>query len=82
MIQDGIYINLGEPTNSLSGLLMEYAGTSQQRQGLAECLSVVGLTRSTRSLGEPSARGRGQRWCGSFSDISLPDTWRLEDADV
>ncbi len=40
----------------------EYAGTSQQRRGLADDAEEVGLTDSTLSLGKPSTWGSGQQW--------------------
>jgi len=39
-----------------------YAGTSQQRRGLANDAEEVGLTDSTLSLGKPSTWGSGQQW--------------------
>lgn len=46
-----------------------YAGTSQQRQGLADDTEEVGLVDSTLSLGKPNTWGSGQRWCdGSRSN--------------
>ena len=45
-----------------SMLSKEYAGTSQNRQELANSLGEVGLTDSTRSMGKPCTRGSGQQW--------------------
>jgi hypothetical protein len=40
----------------------EYAGTSQNRQGLANDAEEVGLTDSTRSIGKLCTWGSGQQW--------------------
>lgn len=40
----------------------EYAGTSQNRQGLANDAEEVGLTDSTRSIGKLYTWGSGQQW--------------------
>jgi len=42
--------------------LSRYAGTSQQRQELAEDAGEVGLIDSTRDVGKPHTRGSGQQY--------------------
>ena len=74
MIQDGKYMNLGEPLNS-SSEKMKYARPSQNRLGLTDDLMVVGLTDSTRSVGKPRTWGSGQQRRAGFSN-SLTDTQR------
>ena len=74
MIQDGKYMNLGEPLNS-SSEMVEYVRTSQKRQGLTDGLMVVGLTGNTRSVGKPRTWGSGQQRRAGFSN-SLTDTQR------
>jgi len=76
MMQDGVYMNLGEPLDSLSNVSVEYAGTSSKRQGLADDSMVVGLVDSTRSMGKPCTGGSGQQWCTGFSTC-FTDTRRL-----
>ena len=77
MIQDGVYMNLGEPLGSLSEVQIEYAGTSLKRRGLADGLMVVGLVDSTRSMGKPCTGGSGQQWCAGFSTC-FTETQRTE----
>ena len=67
MMQDGVYMNLGEPLDSLPKFTMEYAGTSFKGQGLADGSMVVGLVDSTRSMGKPCTWGSDQQWCTGFS---------------
>lgn len=62
MMQDGVYMNLGEPLDSLSDGTVEYAGTSLKGRGLAEGSMVVGLADSTRSMGKPCTGGSDQQW--------------------
>lgn len=66
MMQDGAYMNLGEPVYSCL-ITSEYVRTSWKKQGLAESTLAVGLARSTQNLGKPSTRGRGWQWHTSFS---------------
>ena len=73
MMQDGVYMNLGEPLNSLQ--YVEYGGTSQKWQGPPDSLAVVGPAHSTRSLGKPSTWGRGWQRHTGFSTC-FPDTRR------
>ena len=75
MIQDGRGVNLGRPLSSLLEIPVKYAGTSQNRQGLANGSMVGGLTGSTRSVGEPRTWGSGQQWRDGFSSC-LADTQR------
>ena len=49
--------------------LKEYAGTSQNRQGLANDTKEVGLTDSTLSMGKPCTWGSGQQWSDWLSTI-------------
>jgi len=55
-----------------------YAGTSQQRQELAEGVEEVGLTDSTLSLGKLSTWGSGQQWRAGLS-FNQPNPQRLEE---
>ena len=52
----------------------EYAGTSQNRRGLANDAEEVGLTDSTRSIGKLCTWGSGQQWKVwlSTSQINTP----------
>ena len=45
-----------------SAFSKEYAGTSQNRRGLANDVEEVGLTDSTRSIGKLCTWGSGQQW--------------------
>lgn len=49
-------MNLGEPLSSPPESWQEYAVTSPKRRVTAEGIVVVGLARSTRSLGKPGTR--------------------------
>ncbi len=75
MIQDGGAVNLGDPLSSSSDGSVEYIETSQQRRGSMDGSVEVGLTDSTRSVGEPRTWGSGQRWRDGFSSC-LTDTQR------
>ena len=75
MIQDGIGMNLGEPSISYKEVSM--ANTSQQRQGLLDEWGVVGLVDSTLSLGKPCTWGSGQQWDGKLSTTCLMNTQRF-----
>lgn len=66
MIQDGWYVNLGDPLNSGSEKLIWYAETSWERQGSANGSVEVGLTGSTPSAGKPHTWGSGQQQCNGF----------------
>ena len=48
----------------------EYAGTSQNRRGLAKDIEEVGLIHSTRSMGKPYTWGRGQRYSANLSTLN------------
>ena len=54
----------------------EYAGTSQNRQGLANDSEEVGLTDSTRSVGKLCTWGSGQQW-NAWLSTSQINTLRL-----
>ena len=64
MIQDGIYLNLGDPFSSYES---EYFKTSYQKQGLKEDAMEVGLLYSTLSTGKRYTWGRGQQYSVSLS---------------
>ncbi len=66
-IQNGIYLNLGDPLYSYES---EYFKTSCQEQGLRKDAMEVGLTHSTLSMGKPYAWGRGQQYSVSLSTHS------------
>ena len=66
-IQDGIYLNLGDPLRSYES---EYLETSCQEQGLRKDTMEVGLTHSTRSMGKPCTWGRGQQYSVSLSTLN------------
>lgn len=67
MIQDGCYMNLGEPLSSYPEK-DKYAKTSAKAQELANGLMVVGLTDSTQSTVTPYTRGSGQQQSNCFRD--------------
>jgi hypothetical protein len=58
-IQDGIYLNLGDPLYSYGS---EYLKTSCKKQGLRKDAMEVGLIHSTLSMGKPYTWGRGQQY--------------------
>jgi len=62
----GMKWKLGELGRS-SVFLRRYAGTSQNRQGLANDAEEVGLTDSTLNLGKPSTWGSGQQYSDELS---------------
>lgn len=66
-IQDGIYLNLGDP---LYSYVSEYFETSCQEQGLKEDTMEVGLTNSTLSMGKPCTWGSGQQYSVSLSTLN------------
>lgn len=74
MIQDGSYVNSGDPSGSPR--IVEYAGTSRQGQGLADDLVEVGLIDSTRSVGKPRTWGSDQQ-VRDNSNSCCSNTWRL-----
>ena len=63
-IQDGIYLNLGDPLYSYGS---EYLKTSCKKQGLRKDAMEVGLIHSTLSMGKPYTWGRGQQYGVSLS---------------
>ena len=66
-IQDGIYLNLGDPLCSYES---EYFKTSCQEQGLRKDAMEVGLAHSTLSMGKPCTWGRGQQYSVSLSTLN------------
>jgi hypothetical protein len=66
-IQNGIYLNLGDPLHSYES---EYHKTSCQEQELGKDAMEVGLTHSTLSVGKPCTWGRGQQYSVSLSTLN------------
>lgn len=66
-LQDGIYLNVGDP---LYSYVSEYFKTSCQEQGLKDDTMEVGLTHSTLSMGKPCTWGRGQQYSVSLSTLN------------
>ena len=66
-IQDGIYLNLGDPLRSYES---EYLKTNCQEQGLRKDAMEVGLTHSTLSMGKPCTWGRSQQYNVSLSTLN------------
>jgi hypothetical protein len=60
MVQDGIYVNLGDLYSS-AFYTRQYAGTSRKGQGLAKDHTEVGLGGSTRSKVTPCTWGSAQQ---------------------
>ena len=56
---------------SLGLLVMRYAGTRQNSQGLANGAREVGLPDSTLNLGKPSTWGSGQQWNAFLGTIQV-----------
>ena len=75
MIQDGVYMNLGEPIISQKEQSMRK--DKFKIRASSEGLLVVGLTDSTRSLGKPSTWGSGQRLGDRLSTACLMKTQRF-----
>lgn len=67
MIQDGDYVNLGEPLFSRGN--SEYVNSSSKMQVLAEEVMVVGLIDSTLSMGKPCTWGSDQQCGGKLSTL-------------
>jgi len=65
MIQDGGYVNLGDPLDSLK---TKYAETSRKGQGSANDPVGVGSTDSTLRPGKLATWGSGRRKCNNLSD--------------
>lgn len=59
MIQDGVYVNLGEPLDPYMAVSIRKA--SHKRQVFFDDLVVVGLSGSTQSMGKPYTWGSGQQ---------------------
>lgn len=76
MIQDGTYVNLGEPITSQKEQSMRRS--KLRRQDTLEELLVVGLTDSTRSMGKPSTWGSGQQQGGRLRKACLLETQRFK----
>ena len=79
MIQDGKYVNLGDPLDSLRS---KYAETSRKGQESANGPMEVGLIDSTPRTGKPATWGSGQRKCNSLSDMkryAVTKAWTYED---
>ena len=66
-IQDGIYLNLGDPLYPYES---EYFETSYQKRGSRKDTVEVGLFHSTRSMGKPYTWGRGQRYSANLSTLN------------
>ena len=66
-IQDGIYLNLGDPLCSYES---EYLKTSCQKQGLRKDAMEVGLTHSALSMGKPCTWGRGRQYSVSLRTLN------------
>jgi len=75
MIQDGCYVNLGEPLISQKEQSMEVF--KLKRRDFLEGLTVVGLTDSTRSMGKPYTWGSGQQLGDRLSKACLMNTQRF-----
>ena len=69
MIQDGGYVNLGEPLGSYKEVSIR--NTSHKRQVFLDNLVVVGLTGSTLSMGKPCTWGSGQQRGDKLSTACL-----------
>ena len=69
MIQDGVYVNLGEPLDSYMEVSIRKA--SQKRQVFLDDLVVVGLSSSTLSMGKPCTWGSGQQRSDKLSTACL-----------
>ena len=66
-IQDGIYLNLGDPLCSYES---EYLKTSCQEQELRKNAMEVGLLHSTRSMGKPYTWGRERQYSANLSTLN------------
>ena len=64
-IQDGKYLNLGDPLNSLE---TKYVETSRKGQESTNASMEVGLSDSTRRTGKPATWGSGQHKRDNLSD--------------
>jgi hypothetical protein len=75
MMQDGCYVNLGEPLISQKDQSMEMY--KLKRRDFLQRLAVVGLTDSTRSAGKPYTWGSGQQLGDRLSTVCLMNTQRF-----
>ena len=75
MIQDGGYMNLGEPITSQKDQSMR--NIKRKKRVSSERLLVVGLTDSTWSLGKPSTWGSGQQVSDRLRKACLMETQRF-----
>ena len=71
MIQDGLFVNLGDLHSSATRVERQYAKTSLKRQGLANGYAEVGLEGSTRSEIRTRTWGSVQQVNTSFSTGSF-----------
>ena len=67
MIQDGMFVNLGDLYSSAMRVKKRYAGTSQKRLGLANDYTEVGLGGSTQSEIRTRTRGSAQQVYGNLN---------------
>lgn len=75
MMQDGIYMNLGEPFVSQKEQSMNLY--KLRRRDILEEQMVVGLTDSTLSMGKLCTRGSGQQLSDRLSTACLMNTLRF-----
>lgn len=75
MIQDGKYMNLGEPVVSQKEQSIEIHQLKKRRD--LEGLMVVGLTGSTLITGKPCTWGSGQQLSDRLSTTCLTNTQRF-----
>lgn len=75
MIQDGFYMNLGEPFVSQREQSMKQH--KLKKRGTLEEQMVVGLTDSTLSMGKPCTWGSGQQLSDRLSTACLMNTLRF-----
>lgn len=71
MIQDGLFVNLGDLHSSATRVERRYAKTSLNRQGLANDFAEVGLEGSTRSEIRTRTWGSVQQVNAGFNTGSL-----------
>lgn len=67
MVQDGVFVNLGDLHSSVTKRERQYAGTSLRGQGLANDYAEVGLGGSTRSGIKARTWGSAQQLDASFN---------------
>jgi len=71
MIQDGLFVNLGDLHSSATRVERRYAETSLKGQGLANGYAEVGLEGSTRSEVRTRTWGSVQQVNASFNTCSV-----------